>query len=248
MDSIAACHFITHQKTKDLLNKLQKLGSVHIAERLKNQLYIDSRSKACNEQIFYNIDNINRAICENKKISFNYCHYDIDRQLNPRLQDGMAKTYTVSPIFMILKDECYYLISISDKYDNPTHYRIDRMQMVSVLEDNDRRSISEIDEFKSGVDAAVYAKKCFKMYSGIECKVRIKLKNDLLNKVIDELGEDVKLTNDEEGYFTASFQAKYSVGLKRWIMQFGSSAKVLEPEYLISDIKEEVERLKNIYG
>ncbi|MGH4122229.1 MAG: WYL domain-containing protein [Clostridium sp.] len=41
----------------------------------------------------------------------------------------------MSPISMILKDDCYYLICISDKYDTITHYRIDRMQMVEVLDE-----------------------------------------------------------------------------------------------------------------
>lgn len=247
-DCIAACHFITKDKTKALLKKLENLGNIYTRERLKNQPYIDGRSKASNEQIYYNIDKINRAIAENKKISFNYCHYNIDRLLLPKLQDGEDKVYTVSPVFTVLREECYYLVSVCDRYEEPTHYRIDRMRMVNVLENESRRNLSEIEEFRHGVDPAAYIKKSFKMYSGRDCRVVIKFKKHLLDKLLDELGDDLDLKDNEDGTFTGSFPAKYSVGLRRWIMQFGSDVQVLEPTILIMDIKEELEVMRGLYS
>jgi len=247
MDCITACQFITLKKTNQLFGKLEKLNSDYVTNRLKDQLYVDNKSKSKNEQIFYNINNINEAIIDNKKLTFNYYHYNIDKDYIPkRSQDGSLKIYNISPISMILKDDCYYLICISDKYDTIAHYRIDRMQMVKVL-DEARRDLKEIDELKDGFDAAAYAKKCINMYSGKDIEIVVRFKNKLLDLVIDELGEDVELINDSEDYFIAKFIVKSSPGLKRWLLQLGSEAKVIEPLELIHEIKEEVNKLKLLY-
>jgi len=247
MDCITACQFITLKKTNQLFGKLEKLNSNYVTNRLKGQLYIDNRSKSKNEQIFYNINNINEAIIENKKLSFNYCHYNTEKKyIAQKEEDGSLKIYNISPISMILKDDCYYLICISDKYETMGHYRIDRMQMVKVL-DEERRSLEEIEELENGFDAATYAKKCINMYSGMDIEVIVRFKNKLLDLVIDELGEDVELLPDKEGYFIAKFISKFSTGLKRWLLQLGSEAMVIEPMELINEIKEEVNKVKLLY-
>lgn len=247
MECITTSQFITLKKTNELLGKLEKLNSKYVANRLKQQLYVDNRSKSKNEQIFYNINNINEAIILNKKLCFNYYHYNIKKECIPKKsKDGSLKIYNISPISMILKDDSYYLICISDNYDNMCHYRIDRMQMVSVL-DEERRNLKEIDELKNGFDAAEYSKKCINMYSGNDIKVTIRFKNKLLDKIIDELGEAVELIHDKEGYFIAEFIAKSSIGLERWLLQLGSEVMVIKPIDLFNDIKEEVNKMKLLY-
>lgn len=247
MDCITSCQFITLKKTNELLDKLEKLNSKYVTNRLKQQLYVDNRSKSKNEQIFYNIKNINEAIILNKKLCFNYYHYNLKKERIPqKAQDGSLKIYNISPISMILKDDCYYLICVSDKYDVMSHYRIDRMQMVKVL-DEERRNLKEIDELKNGFDAAAYSKKCLNMYSGYDTYVVVSFNYKLLDKVIDELGEDVELIHDKEGYFIAKFIAKSSIGLRRWLLQLGSGAMVIEPLELINEIKQEVNKMKLLY-
>jgi predicted DNA-binding transcriptional regulator YafY len=247
MDCITACQFITLKKTNQLFAKLEKLNSNYVTNRLKDQLYVDNRSKSKNEQIFYNINNINEAIIENKKLTFNYYHYNIEKKhISQKAEKGSPKIYNISPISMVLKDGCYYLICISDKYDTIAHYRIDRMQMVKVL-DEERRILEEIDELKNGFDAASYAKKCINMYSGNDIEVIVRFNNKLLDLVIDELGEDVELAPDIEGYFIAKFISKSSIGLRRWLLQLGCEAMVIEPLALINGIKEELNKMKSLY-
>lgn len=246
MDCVSACRSITHKKTKELISKLESLNSKYVTNKLKKQLYIDNRSKASNQQIFYNIDSINRAIINNKKISFNYYHHDINKRLVKRMQDGIIKLYIVNPVAMILKRDAYYLVCVSEKYREPSHYRIDRMQMVTV-EEEERAPIDMIDEFKGGFDVASYSKKCVNMYSGKDCYVRIKFKNSLLDAVIDEMGQDVQIKEDHDGNFIAGFTVKDSTGLIRWIMQYGSAVKVLEPISLVEKIKKELKKTICLY-
>lgn len=246
MDCVSACRSVTHKKTKELISKLEKLNSKYVTDKLKKQLYIDNRSKSLNQHIFYSIDSINRAIINNKKISFNYYHYDINKKLVEKMESGDIKVYVVNPVSMILKKDCYYLVCFSEKYREFCHYRIDRMQMVTIVEE-DRAPLEMFDELKNGFDVAIYSKKCINMYSGKDCVVRIKFKKSLLDAVIDEMGEDVELKEDGDDNFIARFIAKNSTGLIRWIMQYGSSVQVLEPISLIEEIKKELEKMSCLY-
>ncbi|OOP73195.1 helix-turn-helix transcriptional regulator [Clostridium beijerinckii] len=246
MDCVSACRSVTHRKTKELISKLEKINSKYVTDKLKEQLYIDNRSKSLNQHIFYSIDSINRAIINNKKISFNYNHYDINKKLVQKMESGIMKVYVVNPITMILKKDAYYLVCFSEKYREPVHYRVDRIQMVTVTEE-DRAPLNIVDEFKNGFDAAIYSKKCINMYSGKDCVVRIKFKKSLLDAVIDEMGDDVELREDDDDNYRARFTAKESIGLIRWIMQYGSAVQVLEPISLIEEIKKELERMNYLY-
>lgn len=246
MDCVLACRSVTHKKTKELISKLEKLNSKYITEKLKEQLYIDNRSKSLNQHIFYSIDSINRAIINNKKISFNYNHYDINKKLIQKMESGTIKIYVVNPVAMILKKDAYYLVCFSEKHRNPVHYRIDRMQMVTVV-DEARASLAMVDEFKGGFDAAIYSKKCINMYSGKDCVVRIKFKKSLLDAVIDEMGDDVEIKEYDDDNFRAKFIVKESNGLIRWIMQYGSAVQVLAPISLIETIKKEVKKMSCLY-
>ncbi|MTK13047.1 MAG: WYL domain-containing protein [Clostridiaceae bacterium] len=246
MDCILACRSVTHKKTKELISKLEKLNSRYVTDKLKEQLYIDNRSKSLNQHIFYSIDSINRAIINNKKISFNYTHYDINKKLIQKMESGTIKVYIVNPVAMILKKDAYYLVCFSEKHREPVHYRVDRMQRVTVVEE-DRAPLAMVNEFKDGFDSAVYSKKCINMYSGKDCVVRIKLKKSLLDAVIDEMGSDVEIEEYDYNNFKAKFIAKESDGLVRWIMQYGSAVQVLGPVSLIEEIKKELEKMSYLY-
>lgn len=246
MDCVSACRSVTHKKTKELISKLENLNSKYVTDKLKKQLYIDNRAKTSNQQIFYNIDSINRAIINNKKIRFNYYHYDINKRLVNKMQDGIIKLYIVNPVAMILKRDAYYLVCFSEKHKEPSHYRVDRMQMVTVVEE-DRSPLEMIYEFKDGFDAASYSKKCVNMYSGKDCFVQIKFKRSLLDAIIDEMGEHVELKENDDGNFIARFTVKDSIGFIRWIMQYGSAVQVLEPISLVEKIKKELEKTICLY-
>ncbi|MBC2582284.1 YafY family protein [Clostridium sp. DJ247] len=246
MDCVSACRSVTHKKTKELIRKLEGLNSRYITGNLKDQLYIDNRSKSMNQHIFYSIDSINRAILNNKKISFNYCHYDINKKLIPKMKNGNIKLYVVNPVAMILKKDSYYLVGFSDNHKEPSHYRVDRMQKVGIKEEN-RTPLNEVEEFKEGFDPAVYSKKCINMYSGRDMPVLIRCDKSLLDAVIDELGEDVELKIEDEKHFIASFTSKDSNGFIRWIMQYGSDIQVIEPVTLVEKIKREIENMNLLY-
>lgn len=246
IDSIAASKSITKSYTNNLIKKLYKLTSNNIQGKLRKQIFVDDRIKCYNEEIHDNIDKINNAINNKKKISFIYFDYNTKKQQIPRKN---GRRYIENPISMILYNEFYYLIVYTTKYKNFTQYRIDRMKDIIIENENSDKSYLDLPEYKNGFNTIKYINKVFNMYSGEAEKVGILFHNDLLNVVIDRLGKNIIMYKYkyDDNYFKAIFDAEISDGFIGWLMQFGSKVVVLEPIALRERIIDEVDKISEIY-
>ena len=123
---------ITKEKSKELIKKLESLTSKNIVDRLWSQIYIDGRIKCTNEEIYYNIDKINKAISENKKITFNYYTYNINKGW-VACKEG--KEYELSPYGLAWHEDFYYFIGLHENYPDFARYRVDRMQNINITKE-----------------------------------------------------------------------------------------------------------------
>ena len=139
--------------------------SKHDAGKLRRQVYVQNRVKSMNESIYYNVDALHEAISEDKKISFKYSSYDIQKK---QVFHRGGEPYIVSPAALTWNEENYYLIAYSDEREGLTHFRVDRMSNVRKLPD------SRCDS-ASGFKLAEYSKKVFGMFGGEETDVRLKI-------------------------------------------------------------------------
>ena len=96
----------------------------------------------------YNVDKIHDAIAENKQISFRYFDMNVDKVKVYR-KDG--NLYKESPVALTWDDENYYLIAFDEKANHIKHYRVDKMQNVTVTE-NAREGKKIFDEMNKFVD------------------------------------------------------------------------------------------------
>ena len=247
VDAILSSKFITKKKTIELIDKLIKLNSIYLSNDLNRKVFVDDRAKSINEEIFINIDKLNTYIRNKKQVSFNYYDYNYNKVLTPRLtSDNELKTYTVTPITMILKNENYYLVLADKKHNDLSNYRVDRMKNIEIL-DKESRCLSEINDCEKGFNAAIYSKKSFKMFPGDEHIVEIKFKKSLLNFMIDEFGCDIDIVENEDKTYNGKFIAKVGKGLVRWILQLGKDAIVISPESLKQEIKNELLEISKLY-
>lgn len=244
IDAVQAADFITPKKTRELIDKIGTLCSTWQSKSLHKQVYIDNRVKCANEEIYYNIDVVSRAIQQRKKISFIY--------YKRKLRDGEKvifsdeKEFTVSPYALIWSDDHYYLVSNNEKYDNLMHTRIDRMKKVHITEER-ARDFSEVSEYKNYFDAADYSSKSFNMYSGETQRLLVSCDNSILEEIIDRFGSDGIRADNDEGRFLLSAQCVISEGLTSWVMQFGNKIRVIEPERLRDDVKRKALEIAEIY-
>ena len=68
IDAVKTAKFISAKKTRVLVSKLEKMLSIYQVKKGDKSVFIDYSEKSHNEEIFYSIDTISRAITNQKKI------------------------------------------------------------------------------------------------------------------------------------------------------------------------------------
>lgn len=242
-DAIQSAGFISKKKTTSLLNKTDSLLSIYQADRLKGQVFIDRRNKCTNEEIFYNIDALDTAIKNEKKVKLNYSRRKLDEKYTAANE---SREFKLSPYALVWSNDHYYLIANNEKYDNLMNLRIDRIKKVEVL-DSPRRHISEVSEYKNSFDTADYVSKTFNMFSGRPEMTQLKCKTEILEEMLDRFGEKISIKKSEDGWFYVYDELFVNDGLASWIMQFGDKIEVIYPAVLKSMIKSKSEAILRMY-
>jgi predicted DNA-binding transcriptional regulator YafY len=222
-DAVASSKFITEKKSKQLIQKIESLTSCYEAKQLQRQVYVTGRVKNANEKIYYNVDSIHQAIAQKKQISFRYFEYTVDKEKEYRHGGDL---YYASPYALSWDNQNYYLIAYYERYQKISHFRVDKMENIELL-DTPARELPE-GEF----DVAEYSRKLFGMYGGEEELIRLQFDNSLIGVVLDRFGMDADIQKADEHSFVVTFHAFVSPTLLGWIFEFTGKVKVLEPESL----------------
>ena len=242
-DAVRTAKFISEKKTRELTLKLDRMLSKYQSKRNIQGIYIDSSNKTRNEELFYNIDRINTAIEQGKKIKFTYS--------KKVLKEGRqivyeSKTRIVSPYAMTWQFDYYYLIGNYDKYDNLMNLRIDRIHSVEIT-DEPVRHFSEVSAYRDTFDVADYTKKLFVMFVCNMQEVKLRCSNSTLEQVTYRFGDSIFITNVTGETFDFDVKAAVSDALVTWIMNYEDKIEVITPTELRDKIVSRAETMLKIY-
>lgn len=221
VDAVQASQFMTVKKSRELIKKLETLASRHQAIQLQRQVYVAGRVKTENERIYYNIDTIYKAIAENKKITFTYLKWGLDKTLKPRKE---GEKYILSPWALIWQDENYYLAAYDSFAEKIKHYRVDKMGSVSLTQEK-RDGKEQYDR----INLAEYTKQTFGMFGGEEEVVTLKLTDQLIGVILDRFGKETDIRELEDGYFSVRIKAVVSGQFFGWLTGLGEDVKIVSP-------------------
>lgn len=240
VDSVQSSKFITHKKTAALIKKIETLASIHEAQLLNRQVFVKNRIKTMNESIYYNVDEIHNGISKNKKIRFLYFEYNVQKERQYRRNGAY---YVVSPFALTWDDENYYMVAYDSDAAMIKHYRVDKMEKISILEE-DRDGL----EAYQALDMAIYARKTFGMFTGKEEHVVLRFENHLVGAVLDRLGRDVFIVPDGPDHFTVRTDVIVSPQFFAWVTGFGTSAQVIGPGHVVEAMKDHICAVAGQYG
>ncbi len=243
-DAVRTAGFISAAKTRELVKKLDSFVSRYQAQKRENRVYFSSCAKSVNEEIFYSIDKISRAVSEKKKIGFEY----VNRVLSPdRTIEKQKREMLISPYALTWQDDHYYVIGNYEKYDNLIHLRLDRMYKVEIT-DMPQRHFSEVSEYTDYFDTPDYTAKLFGMHGGEIYDIELKCSKKITEQVADRFGEDIfiKKVTDEDFCFTV--RAALSDALVSWVISYGDRVKVLEPQILRDMVIGRTEKVLGLYN
>lgn len=238
-DAVQSSRFLTAKKADELVGKISKLGSRHMARDLSKKIHVEGRIGTQNESVYYNIDAIQRAISARKKIEFRYFRFDENKQ---RVEKREGRVYVETPVHLFYMENFYYLVVWNDKHERLVPYRVDRMRYIDVSEEDATRN-EEIATF----DAAKYQHRIFGMYNGDPVSVTLLVKAGAMGPVIDRFGVDVHAVPVEEGLARVNAVVLEAPTFYGWLAQFGDSVVIESPEHLRESYAEHLKKTLEVY-
>lgn len=223
VDAVQSSKFITSKKTEELIKKLERLTSEYNAKQLQRNVFIYNRPKAGNETIYYNVDYIHTAILQNCQIRFQYAEWTVQKELRPKRN---GQFYVLSPWALTWDDQNYYLIAYDAQADRIKHFRVDKMQETSVLDDRERVGAENFERF----DLAEFAKKTFGMYGGREEQVTLLCDKSIVGVILDRFGREVMLIPVGESQCRVHVPVAVSPQFFGWITGLGGKVRIAGPE------------------
>lgn len=238
IDGLLFSKHIPYSQCKELVGKLEGLSNQYFKSRVR---YIKTLPDNLpnNRQLFYTIEILDEAIAKGKQVSFNYNHFEADKKLHPAINDdGSVKEYIINPYQIAATNGRYYLICNYDKYDNVSNYRLDRITNIKLL-DTPVKSQSKVKGLENGFNLPKHMAEHLYMFSGGSSPVTFTAKKYLLNDLLDWFGKDITFTDENETEVTVRVNVNEQA-MRRWAMQYALHIKILSPESLAGQIKDDL--------
>lgn len=239
VDAVQASQFITKDKSKKLIRKLEGLTSEAQARKMQRQVFVSGRVKTMNESIYYNVDALHSAIAAGSRITFRYFDWDITGKKKYRHE---GKRYQISPWALLWDDENYYLVGYDAEHGERRHYRVDKME--AITQTGEERLGKELF---SHFDPAEYSRKVFGMYGGEPQQITMQFAANMANIVFDRFGRDRILTPTPAG-FTITVEVVPSPQFFAWLTGLGTSVQVLSPQPIVQQFQAHLRSVLALYG
>lgn len=223
IDAVESSKFITAHKSQELVDKLSRLAGEHASAGLKRNVCCENRVKPGNEKIYLIIDAINEAINENKKISFQYFRYDVNKKQQLKL-DG--KSYVITPLHLVWNGDYYYMIGVYDYKQRLGSFRVDRIaKRPTILEE-------EGTPAPEGFDVNEHINTTFRMFNSPHAEVELICDNNVMDSIIDRFGEEVSTCPYDQHSFKAVVNIAVSNVFFSWVFGFGGKVKINSPAHV----------------
>lgn len=235
IDAVQASSFITDKKTAQLIDKIAHLGGSHRADILKSNMVCFNTRKHSNEVIYYNVNFLEDAIQQQKKVGFHY--FDLNEH-GEKVYRRNNHYYVIEPVALVFNEDNYYIVAYSSHHDGTANYRVDRMEGVEIIDE----PITE-KALKLRADVSGYMEQVFKMYGGQAVKLTLRFEDKLIGVVYDKFGEDTKMIRLDENTCETTVKIQISPTFWGWIFQFGKRMQITAPQSMIAAYKEQMEQL-----
>lgn len=239
IDSLLFSKYIPYSQCKDIIDKIRGLGSKYFSSKTQYITKLVDTMPKTYDKVEYNVNVIDEAIGNNKKIKFNYANINISKKYELRKNDnGEVKEYKGTPYQMVATNSRYYLICNIDGHDNIGIYRMDRIANIEIL-DEVATPKSKIKGLQNGLDLPKYAMEHIYMSIGESEKVTFEFDAGLINDVVDWFGINIDIKKKDDKVYIGSVNVNLKA-MRFWAMQYSEFVKVVSPKSLVDDIKKQL--------
>lgn len=238
IDSLLFSKHIPYSQCKELIGKLEGLSNRYFRSKVKHIRTMPDSSLDC-RQLFYTIDVLDEAISRGRQVSFCYNRYGTDKKLHAEKDaDGKVREYIINPYQIAATNGRYYLIANYDKYDNVSHYRLDRITDIKILQ-SEVKPIKQVKGLENGFSLPKHMAEHVYMFSGESIPVVFKAKKYIVGDVLDWFGKNVEFSDETEDEITVRVTVNEKA-MRRWALQYALHTKIISPQNLAQQIKEDL--------
>lgn len=245
IDSILFSKYIPYSQCKDLIQKLEKQSNIYFSSKMRHVRNLPV-SMPVNKELFYTIGVLDEAIEQGKKVKFHYSDFNLKLERETRIHYGKPAEYIINPYQMVASNGRYYLIGNYDKFDTVSHYRVDRIVDIEIL-DEPLKPVKKLEGHKSGLDLPKHMAEHIYMFCGESIKVKFRADKDIINDIVDWFGTAVKFSDETKETVDVTVTVNENA-MFHWAMQYGTFVEVLTPETLRSRIGEAIKNMNVKYN
>lgn len=246
IDSLQFSNYLPQRQRETLIEKLETLSSIYFRSHIKH-ICCPYRVKENNKQFFLNIELLEEAICQQRKISFYYLEYGTDKKLyRKRNEDGTVRKYKINPYQMAAREGKYYLICNHEAYEDISNYRIDRIVDIQIL-DEPVRKFEKLSQSNGGrLDLNTYMAEHPYMYSSQNIRVKFWVCHPMISDVIDIFGEEVSFSDEnEDGVIVSTVTNERAV--EQFAKNYSPDVIILEPQSLRDRLRDHLKESLKCY-
>ena len=230
-DAVAQSNMIKEETGKKIIKKLINTQSIFQGRMLQKTVFVKSENRIPNKQIFYNIDALNTAINQGCKVSVKLLEYGLNNELIERNDSPIV----ISPYVTLWAAGNYYIIAQIETTDDLTHFRIDMLKDICLLERG-------IDMIFGGINPGQYA--TTKIIRNDEPKEHFDITCDisLWQEIADLFGTDAILLHNQnyfEKYIKVKIHTTHSQMLS-FVMNHLCNCEVIGPKRFRDEIQKTV--------
>ena len=244
IDSVLANRNICAPHAKALIAKLAKEGGKYFKSYAKHVISLNDWQRDESQDFFFKIELLCEAIREKVKVEFYYNSYGADKELHHTKEEKSL----VSPYALFLKNGRYYLVCNFDKHRDHAYCRVDKITDIA-LTFQPARYLTEVEGFENGLNLGRLNTRLPYLYEDEPQRIEFITANSaekMIDNVFDWFGKDVQIEAVGEGEFKFSLTASPRA-VRFWILQYGRYVKVLSPQSLVEQIKEDIREMQKLY-
>ena len=227
IDGLLFSKHVPYSQCRELVEKLESLSNIYFHSRVKH-IHTLPENTPNNRQLFYTIDVLDEAISRGRQVSFHYTRMGLDKKPHPRTDDaGNVREYIVNPYQLVTANGRYYLICNYDKYDNVSHYRVDRIRGIRLL-DAPAKPPEKVKGLENGLHLPEHMAEHLYMFTGESVRAKFRVVSFLLDDLADWFGTDVAYPDVTEETVTVPVRVN-GHAMEFWALQYAPYVEVLEP-------------------
>ena len=229
IDAVSSSQFIPERNSNAMIRRLAEMAPEIYRKDLIATAFCADRIKTDSPVAFTAVDQVNKAIQKEKKLSFQYVDYLPTKE---EILRHDKKKYVVSPYALVWNDGRYYVPSYDPEKGKIVSYRVDRMRNVMVVNERADRHLP--------FNAVDYCKKVLWMFDGDieEQEVILVSENRHMISLLDRFGEEIETSPADEGHFRAIVKVIPSYSFFSWIFQFCGGIRIVGPVHVKREYEE----------